>query len=285
MWWRLVDTSVSGRPLAATRILYAFAALAMLQGSRHRFDRGFDADRLHISWPLIGDRLEGLPPELVAAVWGLGALVLLTGVAARAGAAAVVVAMAAFYGVDQQHYANGGYFLILIGVLLVVADPGASRTPWGPDRRRVAWWPTFLLAAQLSIVYLYAAVQKLRRSSLDGSTIEWQLTGPVVERLEWDVLPVALNALGGAAEVFCAVALWFAVSRRAAVAVGLVLHVGVLAFIRPTADLLAFGVASVALYPAFWAAAPPIAEAAAERRSGRSAASASPGHEVSRASR
>lgn len=212
-------------------------------------------------------------------------MLLITGMAARVGAASIVVAMAAFYGVDQQHYANGGYFMVLVGILLVVADPGASWTPWGPDRRRVAWWPMFLLASQLTIVYGFAAIQKFRRSSLSGNTIEWQLSGPLMDDISWDRLPQVLNLVGGLAELFCAIGLWFAVTRRYAVAVGIVLHLGVLAFLRDTPDLVAFGLASVALYPAFWVAAPPLTAAIAERRSGRRAASASPGHEVSRASR
>lgn len=260
-WERLVATPVGGRPLAATRVLYAVAALVMLNSAWRRFEVGFDPDRLHVPWPVVGDHLVGLPSAIPILLWGGGALVLLTGVASRPAAAATVLGIVAFYAVDRQHYANGGYFLVLIGVLLVLADSGASATPWGPDRRRSSWWTAFLLASQLSVVYLYAAVQKLSRSSLSGDAVAWQLHGPLVEHITWSRLPEALNLLGFAAEAFCAVALWFARTRRLALVVGIILHLGVLAFVRVTPDLTAFGIASIALYPAFWVAGPPLAAA------------------------
>lgn len=258
-WVRLVDTTVGGRPLAATRMLYALAALILLRSSWRRIGPGFDPDGFHLAWPVVGDRLLGAPSALVVALWACGAVLVLVGVVPRVGAGAVATAMAMFYAVDRQHYANGGYFIVLIGILLVAADSGASATPWGPDRRRASWWPTFLLAMQLSIVYLWAAVQKFRPTSLRGDTIEWQLHGPLMDVVSWSALPEALNLLGGGAEIFCAIALWFPRTRKLAVAIGVTLHLGVLGFVRDAPDLLAFGVASVALYPAFWSASEPLA--------------------------
>jgi hypothetical protein len=275
-WERLVATSVGGRPLAVTRVLYGLAALALFDSSRRRIATGLDPDRLHLAWPLIGDRVQGLPPGLVEGLWIGGAILLITGIAARAGAASVVLALVAFYGADRQHYGNGGYFLLLIGILLVFADSGASWSPWGPDRRRASWWTTFLLASQLSIVYLYAAVQKARSSSLSGDTIRWQLHGPLVDDLTWSWLPEALNLLGGLAEAFCAIGLWFVLTRKLAVVVGVVLHLGVLAFVRWSPDLLAFGLASVSLYPAFWSASGPLGDELRRWRRGTSPA-AEPG--------
>lgn len=270
-WSRLVATSVGGRPLAATRLLFGVAALIMLHSSWRRLGPGFDPDGFHIPWPVVGDLFVGLPPAVPALLWGGGAVLVLVGATARTGAAAVALGVALFYGVDRQHYGNGGYLLFLIAVLLVLADSGASWTPWGPDRRRASWWTAFLLAMQLSILYGYAAVQKLRPPSLRGDTIEWQLNGPLVDHVSWSRLPEALNLLGGGAEAFCAVGLWFAATRRLAAVVGVVLHLGVVAFVRDTPDLWAFGVASVALYPAFWAAGPPLAAEIRRVRGGRAA--------------
>jgi hypothetical protein len=276
-WVRLADATVGGRPLAATRMLYAVAALIMLRSSWRRLDLGFDPDAFHLSWPVVGDRLLGVPPTLVVALWAGGAVLVLVGVVPRIGAASVVAAMGMFYAVDRQHYANGGYLLVLIGILLVMADAGASRSPWGPDRRRTAWWPTFLLASQLSITYLWAAVQKFRPASLRGDTISWQLQGPLAEAITWSGLPEVLNLLGGGVEIFCAIALWFPSTRKLAVAAGIGLHLGVLGFVRDAPDLLAFGVASVALYPAFWSASAPLAgEIRDWRASGRRLAGSAP---------
>lgn len=257
-WVRLAGASTSGRPLAAVRMLYAAATLALLIPAERRFATGFSADRVHIPWPGIGHSLEGVPAGLVTAAWIIGAVALFVGLWPRAAAAMLVGAMAVFYGADQAHYGNSGYFVVLVGILLVVADSSASATPWGPDRRRSSWWPAFLLAAQLSIVYAYSSVQKLRTTALAGETVDWQLGGPLVEHITWSGLAQSLNALGGTAEAFCAVALWFPRTRWLAVAVGVTLHLGVLAFLRDTPGLLGFGLATVALYPAFWAASPPL---------------------------
>ena len=289
-WERLATAQVRGRPLAATRVLYAIAALALLRANQRRFPVAFDPERMHIDWPVVGDHLQGLPPAGVAALWIGGALLLLTGLVPRLGAAAVVIAAFSFYAVDRQHYGNGGYFVLLIGVLLVLADSGASATPWGPDRRLASWWPAFLLAAQLTITYSFAAVQKFRLPSLRGDTIAWQLHGPLVDHIGWSHLPIALNLLGGLTELFCAIWLSFAPTRKLAAAAGVGLHLGILLFLRWSPDMAAFGFASVSLYPAFWAATQPLPgpdsrSAAAERSSPSSEASPSPGHEVSQASR
>lgn len=257
-WVRLAGATTSGRPLAAVRMLYAVATLALLIPAERRFASGFSADRVHIPWPGIGTTFLGVPPGLVTAAWIIGAVALFVGLWPRVAAALLVGAIVVFYGADQAHYGNSGYFLILIGILLIVADSSASATPWGPDRRRSSWWPAFLLAAQLSIVYAYSAVQKLRTSALAGETVDWQLGGPLVEHITWSGLAQTLNALGGTAEAFCAVALWFPRTRWVAVAVGITLHVGVLAFLRDSPGLVGFGLATMALYPAFWAASPPL---------------------------
>ncbi|MCB0971598.1 MAG: HTTM domain-containing protein, partial [Acidimicrobiales bacterium] len=174
-WARLVGTTIDPRPLAATRLLVAFGALVWLRTIWHRFDTGFDPARMHVVWSGATDRLVDLPPAVPRTLWLVGALVLASGVAARAGAASLAVGVALWLAVDRQHYANGSYFLLLVSTLLAFADSGGAWTPWGPVRRRVEWWPAFLLAAQLSIVYAYAAVQKFRISSLQGHTVDWQL--------------------------------------------------------------------------------------------------------------
>lgn len=266
-WERLTATSVSGRPLAATRMLFSAAALVMLHSAWRRIGDGFDPGWIHVPWPIVEDHLVGFPPGVVIALWGVGAVALFLGLVPRLAAASVVLGMGAFYAVDQQHYANGGYFIVVVGILLVLADSGASWTPWGPDRRRPSWWTSFLLALQLTIVYLYAAGQKLRGPALRGATIDWQLNGPAMDHITWSRLPEALNLLGGTAEVVCAIGLWFAATRRVALVVGITLHVGILAFIRDSPDLIAFGLASFALYPAFWVASPPLGAAVRQLRS------------------
>lgn len=260
-WVRLAGATVSGRPLAATRSLVGLAALVFYVAVADRLDAAFDPAGIHVPWPIVGDRLLGLPVWVVAVPWLVGAVLLTVGVVPRCGAVGVAVGLGLATAVDRQRYANGGYFILLLVILLALSDCGASRTPWGPDRRRARWWPTFLLAAQLTIVYLFSAVQKVRPVSLAGDTVDWQLRGVLTEWITWSHLPQALNLLGGVAELGCAVGLWFRRTRRLAVVVGIVLHLGIFGFIRGTWDLLAFGLASVAVYPCFWSAREPLVAA------------------------
>ncbi|MCB0963904.1 MAG: hypothetical protein KDA98_11490, partial [Acidimicrobiales bacterium] len=126
---------------------------------------------------------------------------------------------------------------------------------------RIEWWPPFLLACQLSIVYGYAAIQKFRISALRGDTIDWQLQGPLADVVGWSLLPVTLNLAGGVIEAFCAVGLWFGRTRPWAVAAGIVLHVGILGFVRGTGGLAFFGLVSLAIYPVYSVVSPPLARA------------------------
>ena len=258
-WARLVATRIDPRPLAATRLLVALAALVWLRTLWPRFDTGFDPSRMHIGWSLVGDRLVDLPPAVPRALWLVGALVLASGVAARVGAASLAAGVALWLAVDRQHYANGSYFLLLVALLLVLVDSGGAWTPWGPVRRRIEWWPPFLLACQLSIVYGWAAVQKFRVSALQGHTVDWQLQGPLADAVTWSLLPVALNLVGGLIEAFCAVGLWFARTRAWAIAAGIGLHIGIVLLVRGTGGLVFFGILSIAIYPAYSVVAPPLA--------------------------
>lgn len=256
-WIRLANATVGGRPLAATRVVFGLASLVMLNAFHRRFSIGLDPDAVHIGWPIVDDRLVGLPPALITIVWGTGAVLLIAGVWPRVGAAGVAAGLGVFLAADRQHYANGGYFVLLIAVLLVMADTNASWTPWGPDRRRAAWWPTFLLASQVSIVYFFAGIQKFRRSALRGDTIDWQLKGPAMDHVSFEWLPQAINLAGGILELFCAVAFWFPRTRKVALAAGVLIHLGVVAFIRDGPDLWSFGLATVAVYPVFWSVRSP----------------------------
>ena len=166
--------------------------------------------------------------------------------------------MLTFFLADQQHYANGRYLLLLVVFLLILVDSGTARVPWSTDERTVPWWPVALLAAQGSIVYAFAASQKLRSVSLSGAALDGRLNGVGAELVSWSWLPELLNAAGGLIEAFCAIGLWFACTRRTTIVLGLGLHFGIVVFVGSTYTLTGFGCTMVALYSLYGPAAEPL---------------------------
>jgi predicted DCC family thiol-disulfide oxidoreductase YuxK len=163
---------------------------------------------------------------------------------------------------DQQLYNNHTYLIAVAVLLLVAAGAGsafsldARRT--GTDERPIPAWTIYALRAQLSIVYLFAALAKLNPSFLSGSVIAASL------RREGIAIPEALITFEPmfvmsiaviAAELFLAFALWSPRWRPAGFVVGLALHAGIVAVMHSAWDLATFGVATLALYVAFTPAA------------------------------
>ena len=163
---------------------------------------------------------------------------------------------------DQQLYNNHTYLIAVAVLLLVAAGAGSSFSidarRNGTDGQPIPAWTIYALRAQLSIVYLFAALAKLNPSFLSGSVIAASL------RREGIAIPEALIAFEPmfvmsiaviAAELFLAFALWSPRWRPAGFVVGLALHAGIVAVMHSAWDLATFGVATLALYVAFIPAA------------------------------
>jgi predicted DCC family thiol-disulfide oxidoreductase YuxK len=163
---------------------------------------------------------------------------------------------------DQQLYNNHTYLIAVAVLLLVAAGAGSSFSVDarrdGTDEQPIPAWTIYALRAQLSIVYLFAALAKMNPSFLSGSVIAASL------RRDGIAIPEALIAFEPmfvmsiaviAAELFLAFALWSPRWRPAGFVVGLALHAGIVAVMHSAWDLATFGVATLALYVAFIPAA------------------------------
>lgn len=163
---------------------------------------------------------------------------------------------------DQQLYNNHTYLIAVAVLLLVAAGAGSSFSidayRNGTDERPVPAWTIYVLRAQLSIMYLFAALAKMNPSFLSGSVIAASLRrdGIAIPEAFITFEPMFVMSIAViAAELFLAFALWSPRWRPAGFVVGLALHVGIVAVMHSAWDLATFGVATLALYVAFIPAA------------------------------
>lgn len=260
-WARLASREVDARPVATVRILVGIAALL----------RALEAGRLLRLWlpdtvvrmPM-ADWYPVFPPEvlfLLVGVWGGAAAAFAAGWRTRGSGTVLVLVMAYILFLDQQTYSNHLYLLVLVVGLLAWADSGAcvSLDAWlRRGRERVAAWPVFLLKAQVSIVYLFAALTKLNGEYLSGRALGQQLNpefwAAIPKALQGPALSMGLAVASLGVELFLAAGLWGRRTRLAAIVVGVAFHFGLVAIILPAVSLqiFVFTLLMLALYPLFF---------------------------------
>lgn len=259
----LVGVRTSARAVALARIGVAFAVLLEARASSDALLRLTEPGILqapYVPWA---------PPVTAGLAWGLIGLWVVSGLAflvgwrTRAAGVVLAVTLASVLLADQQLYSNHLYLMVLLVGLVTVADGGAaiSLDARGRGARdEVAAWPVWLLRAQVSIVYGYAALAKTNLAFLSGSVIAASLRreGPLAIPDAWRSAEpmLVLAVLAICLEAFVAVALWSRRWRPAALVAGLALHVGITGWLSPTYQLLVFSLALLPLYLIFLDAAP-----------------------------
>lgn len=262
-----LSTVVTGRaparPLALARIGASAAILLELPNSAATLLRLDDPSVIHapyLSWmPRVTEPLAWV----LIGLWLVGGASLLVGWHTRVGGVILTTALALVLFVDQQLYSNHLYLMLPVAALLTVADSGAAISL---DARRAAprdWvpgWPVWLLCAQVTIVYGFAALAKLNPDFLSGSVIAVYLRreGPLAVPDGFRSLEpmLVLSILAICSEAFLAFALWSPRRRPAAMVVGLGLHLFIAGWLSPTIALFVFGLLTLSLYPLFLNAVP-----------------------------
>jgi predicted DCC family thiol-disulfide oxidoreductase YuxK len=157
---------------------------------------------------------------------------------------------------DEQTYSNHIYLLGLVVMLLALADSGAM---FSLDARRrgphatVPAWPVFLLRAQLSIVYGFAAVSKLNGAFLSGKVLVLQVIPLELARELLSITAIAVLVLGLSiltvgVEALLAVWFWNVSWRPLALVFGLLLHSGIILLMDSRLELTVFALTMFALY-------------------------------------
>ncbi|WP_224392479.1 HTTM domain-containing protein [Pseudonocardia sp. ICBG1293] len=220
--------SLPARPLAGYRILVGLVA-------------GLKALELGAS-PLLGTPagpLFGVGPVVPAAVWlalgavmGLAALAVVVGWHGRAAVLVVGLCTAGFVW-GAGYYSNHTYLLFTVAVLLSFADCDAAwsvRSWRGRGADRVWAAPVLALRAQITIVYFFAAISKIRPDFLSGNGLaSWAWDSVLVPTAM--LTPVVLVPLAFGAvltELFVGFGLWSSRLRPVAVVAGIGLHLGMI---------------------------------------------------------
>jgi predicted DCC family thiol-disulfide oxidoreductase YuxK/uncharacterized membrane protein YphA (DoxX/SURF4 family) len=259
----LATSQAPARPLALARIGATLAILLELPNTAETLLRLSNPAVLlapHVQWmPSLSEPMAWLGIGL----WLVGGVMLMVGWHTRLGGVMLVTALAVSLLSDQQTYSNHLYLMLPVAALLTVADSGAALSL---DARRtgardwVPGWPVWLLCAQVSIVYGFAALAKLNPDFMSGSVVaaylrrEGLLAVPDAWRSLEPMLILSLVAI--CSEAFLAFALWMPRWRPAAMVVGLGLHLFIAAWLSPTSSLLVFSLLMLPLYLLFLDAGP-----------------------------
>lgn len=207
--------------------------------------------------------LPPLPPgavPILIGVWLVAGCAFTIGWRTRwAGVVLCLALVCALFG-DQQLYSNHLYLLLTVTGLLTLADSGAARSLDARrtgGKRRIPAWPVTLLKVQVSIVYGFAALAKLNLPYLSGAVLNAYVGRdsilPFPEAARSFEILAALAWLSILVEAFLAVAFWSRRWRVAAIAVGVIFHLGVIVFFATPAELVVFALIMFALYPLYFA--------------------------------
>lgn len=186
-------------------------------------------------------------------LWVAAATGLVAGWRARTSAAVLLGLSILQHVVDQNHWANHMYLLMLMLGLLIVSDSDATLSVrWAREDYADRWvtgWPVWLLKVQLSLVYFYSAAAKLNVAFLTGQVLLDRLWLPSFAQHPLIIIPMAVATV--AVEFFLCVALWNRKLRPLALLVGLALHGLIPVLMGPYAGLLAFSLLVLSIYPLF----------------------------------
>ena len=189
----------------------------------------------------------------IAGLWLLSAMLFTLGWRVPLSGSALMLALVAILGIDQQTYSNHIYLMLWLVGLMVLADAGAGMSIRGADRP-VVRWPLLLLKFQLSVVYVFAALTKINDDFLSGEILAGSLGTGIVPFPESLRTPVFLSILAGIAvivEFAVGTLIWHRRYRFLAFALGLGFHLAIPLSMQPTAELVVFSLEMLALYPLF----------------------------------
>ena len=237
LWHRVANLRANAQQLAVARILIAVSAiLAALETSR-MLPRLLTPLVVKIPLSPLVPVLPSTAIPLFLAVWLVAALAFALGLKTRVAGAMLALMTGYTLVLDQQTYSNHLYLLFLFILLLTISDSGAA---WSVDarhtmRREVEAWPILLLKVQVTIVYFFSAVAKIRPQYLAGEilTLNLKEEGWLAVPESWRT-PAIMSLLAVTSiivEFFIAFGLWSPRLRLSAIIAGVGFHALIIAVI------------------------------------------------------
>lgn len=149
---------------------------------------------------------------------------------------------------DQQLYSNHRFVLILLCAWFVFARSDHAFAVGARHRREagsVPWWPQLLIVATVSACYMFAGLSKANPEFLTGHLIGSMSPSWVPAKLAaWATVPT---------EISIGLGVWWAPTRRAALALGVGLHVAIIVLLGSPVVFSAFAALCMSGYPLVWA--------------------------------
>lgn len=255
----LVTARAPSRPVAITRIVLGTVILAHAAETWRVLRRLADPSILRLpEWSFMPAPTPALVVAL-AVLWGVTAITFALGYRTWVSGSLLAGVLAFVLCLDEQTYSNHLYLMTILVGLLTLADCGAAlsldarRAGARPD---VPAWPVTLLKAQLSIVYGFAALAKLNAVYLSGRAlarvVPWREIAAVFGMRATVYIVIAASIAAVVTEMLLAVWFWSPRWRAPAVALGILLHGGIVALMPGKFPLALFAGVMFSLYPLFW---------------------------------
>ncbi len=246
-----------GRPLGVARVGVGMSALLLALVTRRDMLLLFAPDAVRGRWiPWVPD----ISPDwldVYIGLWIVAVVLFTAGMFARWAGMAVVACIVYRFMVDQSMYWAPIYLCGLLTLLLTIGNSGTgfSVDAWRRGGEQpVPRWPLTLYKIQISLVYLFAALEKMHSNFLLSDFIVQSV--PLIGMLDWPPL-IRLAAFGTVGfEVWLSFALWSRRFQRWAFLLGFLFHTAILFCIGFYAALLAYAAMFVSSYAAFIEAVP-----------------------------
>lgn len=264
------------RPLALFRIGWAIAVLLEAYNEQGRFIR-YSPDQFH--WPLLDLASPVSVSQFQGLLWliNIGACLTLVGALPRLGALLVIYGQGYLFSISLLNFRNHIYLMVLMGLLLACAPCGRAwsvdnlvRRLWHgrPPSRRGSLLAQRLIQAQVLIAYLWAALHKINLDYLDGNPLMvelgkavpksyfggWLANGPLgflQPAVSWWLHDLDAMAIFSFTVILCEGMLVFGLPsaslRRYAIALGIAMHLGILAMM----NVVTFGIMMISSYALF----------------------------------
>ena len=253
---QFVDSCGPAGPVAVSRIVLGLAALLRAFVGAPLLLSLRDPDALRVpraAWFAANSTLVWV----LLFMWILSAAMFMVGWRYRWAGAALTATIGAVLAMDHQTFSNHLYLLFLAVLLMTLVDASAR---WSIDARRlrgagtVRLWPVRLLQAQVSILFLWSVVGKLRSDFLSGSQLAAQVGRGLVSISDSVGTPRVMVSLSAATlllEGFLALALWSPRLRPVALTAAAAFHVAILLLMEPADQLFVFALVMASAYLLF----------------------------------
>jgi hypothetical protein len=244
----LTAARTTPRPVAIGRILLATGALLTCQESAELLTT-LQGGRITTPVATALPGATSVPVDLWFSTMVAACILLALGVLTPACTAVIASGNVALMAVDLQLYSNHRFLLVLLCLWFTWAQSDRAlsvraRLRDGRAAQTVPWWPQLLVIASVSSCYLFAGLSKLNPEFLSGDLIA--RLGPAwlpAEPAAWMTVPT---------EIFIGVGLWWHVTRRWSLLVGVGLHVSISVLLGTPLIFLSFALLCFSAYPLVW---------------------------------